>query len=257
MRFHEDFHMLDEELWTTGYLPAWSSRVEAAATLRTGREGLVLEVPPSQPLWCADLHPRPMRVSGIHSANRSGAVGSRDAPQPFLDWMTVREYQPTMLGFVPQYGKIAVTCRADLPPGSMFSAWLVGLEDHPERSGEICIVEVFADSVRDGQAAVGQGIHAFRDPRLHEEFDAPARTIDVGVPHTYAVDWGASGVEFSIDGMVTKHTTQSPRYPMMLILAVFDFPIGRPQETARLAVSSVEATDLGPYSMVRGARVGH
>ena len=29
----------------------------------------------------------------------------------------------------------------------MFSAWMVGLEDEPDRCGEICIVEVFGDTV--------------------------------------------------------------------------------------------------------------
>ena len=53
----------------------------------------------------------------------------------------------------------------------MFSAWMVGMEDQPERSGEICLVEVFGDSMAgDGTAKVGCGIHPFRDPALTEEF---------------------------------------------------------------------------------------
>lgn len=75
-----------------------------------------------------------------------------------------------MLGFVPHYGTIAVTCAAHLNQRSMFSAWMVGLEDLPERSGEICLMEVFGTTVRDGEASVGQGVHPFRDPALREDF---------------------------------------------------------------------------------------
>ena len=47
--------------------------------------------------------------------------------------------------------------RMDLGPRSMASVWMVGIEDRPERSGEICIFEVFGDALEDGVAAVGAG----------------------------------------------------------------------------------------------------
>ena len=88
--FDERFTRLDPTLWTASYLPAWSSRFAAAATLVTGPGGLDLSIPPTQPLWCPDLHDGPLRVSAIQSANRSGPVGSTDAPQPFRDGLVVR-----------------------------------------------------------------------------------------------------------------------------------------------------------------------
>lgn len=222
--FEDRFERLDPQVWTAAYLPAWSSRSAAAATYEVGPAGLTLSIPPQQPLWCPDQHPTPLRVSAIQSANRSGPIGSTDAPQPFLPGQRVREQQPTVPGFAPHLGTVAVTCAADLTARSMFSAWMVGLEDQPERSGEICLVEIFGDTVRDGRAAVGQGIHPFRDPVLHEDFVATERTLDIRELHTYQVDWRPDGVTFSIDGAVTRSVGQSPAYPMMLILGVFDFP---------------------------------
>ncbi len=224
MDFEERFTALDHGIWTASYLPAWSSRSASAATFDTGPDGLDLSIPPSQPLWCPDLHDGPLRVSGIQSANRSGPVGSTDAPQPFRDGLVVREQQPTVLGFVPHFGVISVTCTADLSPRSMFSAWMVGLEDEPDRCGEICVMEVFGDTVVDGRAAVGQGIHKFRDPALREDFSAELRDIDLERPHTYAVDWRPGSIEFSIDGVTTRIADQAPDYPMFLFLGVFDFP---------------------------------
>src|SRR5215213_8670002 len=180
---------LDQAVWTAAYLPAWSSRAAAAATYEVQKDGLHLTIPPDQRLWCRDLHDVPLRVSAVQSGNWSGPVGSARGQQPFREGLVVTEAQPTQLGFTPHYGRIEVTCRANIGPSSMFSAWMVGLEDQPDRCGEICIVEVFGETVHDGHAAPGAGVHAFRDPRLTEEFSAPETTLDVSAWHRYAVEW--------------------------------------------------------------------
>lgn len=216
---------LDEAVWTPAYLPAWSSRAEAAATWRVDGDGLTLSIPPEQGLWCPDLHDPPLRVSAVQSANWSGPVGSTRGQQPFRDGLTVREEQPARWGFTPHHGRIEVECRATLTPSAMFSAWMVGLEDEPDRCGEICIVEVFGDALKDGPtAALGAGIHAFRDPRLREEFAAPRTAIDVTRDHVYAVDWRPGAVDVLVDGTLVRTLQQAPDYPLQLILGVFDFP---------------------------------
>jgi hypothetical protein len=41
----------------------------------------------------------------------------------------------------------------------MVAFWMVGLEDRPERSAEICVAEVFGNAVEPGMsAAVGMGV---------------------------------------------------------------------------------------------------
>ena len=252
-QFTERFARLAPSVWTDGYLPAWSSRDAAAASYSVGAHGLVLSIPDGQGLWCPDDHPTPLRVSGIHSANRSGPVGSHDAQQPFREGQVVREQQPTVMGFVPHFGTIAVTCTAQLTPRSMFSAWMVGLEDRPERCGEICLMEVFGNALGDGTAAVGQGIHAFRDPALREDFAAERRVIDVAEPHSYQADWRRGGVTFSIDGVTTRVCEQAPDYPMMLILGLFDFPGERGDGLAEFTVTEVTGARLGAGSLIRGA----
>lgn len=242
---------LDERVWTPAYLPAWSSRAEAAATFRVDDAGLHLTVPPEQGLWCPDRHDPPLRVSAVQSGNWSGPVGSTRGQQPFRPGLTVREEQPATWGLTPHRGRIEVTCRATLTPSAMFSAWMVGLETTPEECGEICIVEVFGDALEDGPdgptAALGAGIHAFRDPRLTEEFAAPRTAIDVAAEHVYAVDWRDGAVDVLVDGRTVRTLGQAPDYPLQLILGVFDFPAHpRAHEAGgvvpELVVSRVRAT---------------
>ncbi|SEP66670.1 glycoside hydrolase family 16 protein [Microlunatus flavus] len=219
---------LDRRVWTDAYLPAWSSREAARASWSVGADGLHLGVPPEHPVWCPDLHEPRLRVSAVQSGNASGPLGSTQGQQPFREGLRVREAQPTTWGFTPFLGRVEVECRANVGPGSMFSAWMVGLEDVPRRSGEICLVEVFGETVRreDGRlvADVGSGVHAFRDPALHEDFVAPTTPLDVAAFHTYAVDWSPGRCVFSVDGTTTRVVEQAPDYPVQLILGVFDFP---------------------------------
>lgn len=245
-RFVETFEGddLDPAAWTTSYLPAWSSRAASAATYRVAGGELSLSIPPAHPLWCPDLHEGPLRVSAVQTGNRSGPVGSADGQQPFREGLTVREEQPTVIGFAPLYGRIEVECRATISARSMFSAWMVGLEDRPERCGEICLVEVFGDT-----GLIGSGVHPFRDPRLREDFDAIDLGVDVDDWHVYAADWSPDGVEFSVDGDATRSVAIAPDYPLQLILGVFDFPDRAPGDgpdavtpVAELAVRRVEGS---------------
>jgi hypothetical protein len=220
--FRDDFDGsdLDTEVWIPSYLPHWSSRAQSAATYALADSELRLRIPSDQGLWCPEDHHPPLRVSGIQSGVFSGEVGSTTGQLPFREGLTVREHQPTQWGWTPEYGTIEVRARMDLSPRSMASVWLAGLEDRPERSGEINLFEVFGDA----PTAIGAGIKPFRDPSLTDGFDAPTLAIDVSEHHVYAADWRPGRVDFLVDGEHVKTVEQAPAYPMEIIIAVFDFP---------------------------------
>lgn len=215
---------LDRSVWLPHYLPHWSSREASAAAWSAADGVLELSIPHDHPLWCPDTHATPLRVSGVQSGVFSGPVGSTIGQQPFVDGLQVREEQAFWAGWAPFRSRVEVRARMDLSPRSMASVWMVGLEDEPQRCGEICVFEVFGDSLDATGAAVGQGIHPFRDPALVDDFEAPRRTIDVSDWHVYAVDWREDRVDFLIDGDLVRTIGQSPDYPMQVIMAVFDFP---------------------------------
>jgi hypothetical protein len=217
-------HDLDRDVWSPYYLPHWSSRAEAAATYAVRDGELHLTIPPEQGLWCPDLHDEPLRVSCIQSANWAGPVGSSQGSLPFKPGLVVREEQPAFWGYLPTGGRIEIRMRGLIGARSMVAFWMGGIEDEPERSGEILVAEIFGDAIRGGFADVGTGVRQFRDPALHDAFATVRVKLDVAAFHTYGVDWLPGSVRFSIDGREIRRVDEAPAYPLQLFVGVFDFP---------------------------------
>jgi Glycosyl hydrolases family 16 len=224
--FADDFDSdeVDREVWLPHYLPAWSSRSASAATYELHDSCLHLRIRADQGLWCADDHAPPTRVSGIQSGNFSGPRGSVIGQQPYRPGLTVQEEQETFWGWTPTGGYIELRARSIITPRSMVAFWMVGLEDQPQRSAEICVAEMFGSAVTADGSAVGMGLHSFRDPQVVEDFLAVPLPIDVSDFHTFAVDWTAEKADFLVDGEVARTCSRPPSYPMQMMLAVFDFP---------------------------------
>ncbi|WP_242686225.1 glycoside hydrolase family 16 protein [Aeromicrobium sp. IC_218] len=222
-----DGDTLDETVWLPHYLPAWSSLEQSRATFAVTGSHLELSIPPAQAPWCADDHTPLLRVSGVQSGNLSGPAGSTRGQQPYRDGLLVREEQRTFVGHAVAGGRLEVRARMELDADSMAAFWLVGLEDQPRRSAEICVAEVFGRTVTPDSADVGAGVHAFRDPTVTEDFAAVPVPIDVRESHDYAVDWTRGRAVFAVDGQVVRETSAPPTYPMQLMVAVFDFAVDR------------------------------
>ena len=240
MEFADDFDGpdLDRDRWLPHYLPHWSSRAQSAATYEIDGSELRLTIPPGQGLWCPDTHETPLRVSGVQSGELPGQ-------QPFRDGLEVREPQEAWWGVTPTYGRIEVCARMELSPRSMASVWMVGIEDEPHRCGEICVFEIFGDALDRAGAAVGMGVHPFRDPKLTDEFDAQRLPIDVREPHDYAADWRPGRVDFSVDGELVRSVEQAPDYPMQFMVAVFDFPDRIPPAPEPVPLLAVDRVQVG------------
>jgi Glycosyl hydrolases family 16 len=189
-------------------------------------------------------------VSGIQSGVFAGDVGSTVGQQPFRAGLVVRERQATQWGWTPHHGVLEVRARMELSPRSMASVWMAGLEDEPQRSGEICIFEVFGDGIDTAGAAVGMGVHPFRDDALRDDFATPRLPLDVTDFHVYAADWRSGRVDFFVDGEHVRTVEQAPDYPMQMMIGLFDFP-AKPAAAAhaghvpRLAVDRVGVRAAG------------
>ncbi len=214
---------LDRGRWLTSYLPHWSSRERSAARYGFSGAGLVLRIDADQPPWCPEFDSG-NRTSTLQTASYSGPLGSAIGQSRFRDDLVVREQQPARRLYLMHHGYVELRARAIADPDAMVALWMIGYEDVPERSGEICVCEIFGREVSAGVASVGMGVHPFGDPALTDEFSKVRVEADVTGFHTYGAHWRPGSVDFFVDGRSVLTTGQAPDYPLQLMLGVFEFP---------------------------------
>lgn len=132
--------------------------------------------------------------------------------------------QPPARLYTPQYGVVEMRAMALDDPASMVALWMIGYEDRPERSAEICVCEIFGRDVGPHETRVGMGVHPFGDPHIRDEFSPVPMAIDARDFHVYAAEWTPDRITFHVDGRVATVVGQSPGYPMQLMLGIYEFP---------------------------------
>jgi hypothetical protein len=216
-----DGSTLDRGRWLPYYLPHWSTRERAAARY-TLADGLRLRIDEEQPPWCPEFD-GDVRVSSIQTGAFAGPVGSAVGQHRFNPQAVVRQAQPNVRLYTPRYGLVEMRARFPSDPHTMIALWMIGYEDRPERSAEICVCEIFGRNVEAHRARIGMGVHPFGDPRLHDDFTAELVPTDVRDFHVCAAEWTPQRVVWSIDGRVLKTVQQSPDYAMQLMLGIYEF----------------------------------
>lgn len=214
---------LDPTRWVPYYLPQWSGRAASAARYHLDGRVLRLVIEDDQPPWCPEFDGQ-VKVSSIQTGIFAGPVGSTTGQHRFRPEARVREAQVARRLYTPLYGLVEVRARFSDDPLTMAALWMIGYEDSPERSAEICVCEVFGRDVEPGRARVGMGLHPFGDARIRDDFEAVELPLDVTDFHVYAVDWAPGTVSFAVDGRQVRRVEQAPDYPMQLMLGIYEFP---------------------------------
>jgi hypothetical protein len=223
---------LDRSLWLPHYLPHWSSRDASAARYAVGDGLLRLRIEADQQPWCPEWDGS-VRASSLQTGVFSGPLGSPIGQHRFRPELVVREAQPTERLYTPQYGLIECRARAVADPACLVALWMIGFEDEPERSAEICVFEIFGCDVASETAAVGMGVHPLGDPSITDDFERPVLPIDAREFHVYAAEWSPGWVRFFVDERLVREARQSPAYPMQLMLSIYEFTDGsRPASPA-------------------------
>jgi hypothetical protein len=215
---------LDRSLWLPAYLPQWSSLERSAARYSVGEGGLTLRIDPEQEPWNPELDPG-VRVSSLQTGVFGGPPGSRIGQHHFRAGLTVRQEQAPRSLFTPTYGRFEVRLAANPDPDMLTTLWMIGFEDVPERSMEICVVEAFGRDAGVGASAVGMGIHPWADPARHEEFESVRVPVDTRELHDYSVEWSPVGVRWLVDDREVKRSEQSPAYAMQFMLGLYELPV--------------------------------
>lgn len=218
-----DGDRLDETKWIPYYLPQWATRARSAARYRLGDGHLTLLIEEDQPPWSPESD-GDLRVSSLQTGLFSGPAGSRIGQHG--RGAVVREEQPEVRLYTPQYGRIEMRAKAVDDPRCMVALWMIGFEDEPERSAEICVAEIFGRDVGAGEAKIGMGLHPFGDHSITDDFTVETLPIDAREFHVYAADWTPGHVSFFVDGQHVRTVNQSPAYPMQLMLNIYEFTPG-------------------------------
>ncbi|BDV29497.1 GNAT family N-acetyltransferase [Microbacterium terricola] len=220
-RFRGD--RLDETRWWPFYTPHWSSQERTAARYDVDG-GLTLRIDDGTAPWAPEWDGA-VQTSHLQTGQFSGGLGSGIGQHRFREGLVVREEQPERRLWLPHFGVIEVRMAAIRHPDAMVAFWPIGYEDAPDRSGEICIAEIFGAEIDDdGAGWVGVGVKPQNDPRLQMDFEKIRVDADLTQPHDYAVEWTADRLRFFIDGRWVKTVVQSIDYPVQLMLDVYELP---------------------------------
>jgi hypothetical protein len=217
-----DGDVLDETRWLPYHLPQWSSREAAAARYRLGAGVLRLLIEADQPPWCPDFDGE-TRVSSLQTGLFAGPVGSTVGQHRFKPGLAVQQAQHNARLYTPWYGFFELRAKVVRDPRCMVALWMIGYEDEPDRSAEICICEIFGRNVTDGHVSVGMGVHPFGDPRIRDDFSVETLEMDPQAFHIYAAEWTAEYVAFFVDQRLVRVVEQSPDYQMQFMLGVYEF----------------------------------
>ncbi len=225
LEFADDFQRatLNTGNWLPYYLPQWSSRAQAAARYSLPGDRLRLHLEADQPPWSPEFD-GDIRVSALQTGCHSGPVGSAVGQHPFRPGLVVKEAQPATKLYTPLYGYFETRLKALAIPGYMIALWLIGFEEQPEQSAEICLCEIFGHEMTAVSAQVGYGLHPFNDPNITDEFYQDTIAINAAHYHIYAAEWTPTHVSFFVDNVKTRTIQQSPSYPMQFMLTVYEIP---------------------------------
>lgn len=162
-----------------------------------------------------------------------GAVGlwarHRGTHRHRSDGLRVRTATPTQLLWAPWAARIDLTVSATRDDGCMLAAWFVGTEHVSEdAAGEVCVFEIDAGAVGPPTRA-RTGIKAHDDPSLRTDMAEVELPFDATRPHTWTAIWGGGETTIGCEGLVLRHLSQAPSYPMFLMIDLFE--IGPPSGT--------------------------
>jgi hypothetical protein len=226
LEFNDEFQkpILDTKKWVPYYLPQWSSKEQSKPNYHLGNGNLVLKITEDQEAWCPEFN-GDVKCSSIQTGIFSGKLGSKEGQHRFNPLCVVREEQTNIQTYTPQYGFFEIRAKAVDTESNVVALWMIGYEDEPDKSAEICIFEIKGENVNKKSAIIGYGIHPFGDTTIKDEFHEDRFAIDVTKYHVYAVEWTPTYVDFYIDNIKVRTIHQSPNYPMQLMLNIYELPL--------------------------------
>lgn len=100
--------------------------------------------------------------------------------------------------------------------------WMIGFEDNPQNSAEICIFELKGGNVSENSSKIGYGVHPFYNNSIIDEFYEDSFNINVLDWNVYGVKWLQDKICFYLNDELVRTIYQSPQSEMQLMLNIYD-----------------------------------
>jgi hypothetical protein len=226
LEFQDEFDgpEIDTQKWFPYYMPQWSSRAQATPQYTIQDGSLVLQIAQDQAAWCPEFD-GPVRCSGIQTGCYAGPLGSTLGQHRFKPVCRVREAQPAVSTYTPQYGYFEVRAKGLRSSGNMAALWMIGYEEVPEHSAEIALFELAGALSGDWVSTIRYGVHPWSDPQMQDTFYEEQLALNTGDFHIYAVEWLPTHLDFYVDNHKIRSIAQSPQYPMQFMLTLYELPL--------------------------------
>lgn len=223
--FQDEFNTkeLDSAKWLPYYLPQWSSRARSASNYNLTSQSLILKIDKWQKPWCPEFNGE-IKVSSIQTGVFSGELNTSEGQHKFSPECRVRQVQMEQRLYTARYGYFEIRAKALKSNQNVCAFWMIGFEDEPRKSAEICIMEIKGHNVKGGRSVNGYGLRAFQDRSLKDEFFEDVFDYDASNFHIYAMEWKPNGIDFYIDNLKVRSINQSPDYEMQLMLNIYEIP---------------------------------
>lgn len=215
---------INSHLFTDQYLPHWSTSPGTKAKYSVENGILKLRIDKDQLPWDPD-HDSQTKVSSIQTYQR-------DYIHRWTRYADKAQTTAPFRGHIQKYGYFEIRAKA-APGGGVHSAWwMTGVNhDQPEgkntqakQSGEVDIFEILG---RSHGTKARMTIHPWGDfPHLFSSTGlfGDGTTDYTSTWHVYGFEWLPDRMNLYLDGKLVDTRRQSPQYPMMTYLGVYEKP---------------------------------
>ncbi|MCH7230939.1 family 16 glycosylhydrolase [Glycomyces sp. L485] len=198
---------LDPNLWITKYLESRTSTDRASARYGFRDNALVLRIDDDQPTYYTD---NPMKVSSIQTGQRTHLHKDNRFDHEI----------PTDMKYATQYGYFEIRAKSSARSGIHTAFWLIGRQDTWEQRGELDIME---HAGIHGKSRFNYNLFKWSDPNLSDSTNSVGVGFDMTTEmHIYAIEWTPTQFKLYIDNVLTRTIDQSPRYPAVFLLGVYE-----------------------------------
>lgn len=213
---------VNHNLFYDRYLPHWSTAKDTKARYKVEDGLLKLRIDKDQEPWDPKFDSQ-TRVSSLQTFEK-------DYIHRWTKYPDIAQHIEPFRGHIQKYGYFEIRAKA-APGGGLHSAWwMTGVnQDRPEgenrQAGQTGEVDIFEILGRWNGKEARLTIHPWGDrPKLWDSTGLFGKwgTDYTRTWHTYGFEWLPDRMNLYLDGELVDTRKQSPNYPMMTYLGVYE-----------------------------------